>query len=63
MQDLKKLIEDAWDDRKLLQHTDYINAIDTVIERLDKGELRVAKPVEKVEDERLIAERLRSLDR
>jgi len=45
MQDLKKLIEDAWDDRKLLAHTDYVNAIDTVIDRLDKGELRVAEPV------------------
>ncbi len=45
MQDLRKLIEDAWDDRALLQHTDYINAIDTVIERLDKGEMRVADPV------------------
>jgi 2,3,4,5-tetrahydropyridine-2-carboxylate N-succinyltransferase len=45
MQDLKKLIEDAWDDRKLLAYTDYINAIDTVIERLDKGELRVAEPL------------------
>jgi len=46
MQDLKKLIEDAWDDRKLLNYTEYINAIDTVIERLDKGTLRVAEPIE-----------------
>ena len=43
MQDLKKLIEDAWDDRKLLQYIEYINAIDTVIEKLDKGHLRVAE--------------------
>ena len=43
MQDLKKLIEDAWEDRTLLQYNDYVNAIDTVIERLDKGELRVAE--------------------
>lgn len=43
MQDLKKLIEEAWEDRKLLESNDYIFAIETVIERLDKGELRVAE--------------------
>src|SRR6202790_3560699 len=43
MQDLKKLIEEAWDDRKLLRYTEYINAIDTVIEKLDKGIIRVAE--------------------
>ncbi len=46
MQDLKKLIEDAWDDRKLLNYTEYITAIDTVIERLDKGTLRVAELID-----------------
>jgi 2,3,4,5-tetrahydropyridine-2-carboxylate N-succinyltransferase len=46
MQDLKKLIEDAWDDRKLLNYTEYINAIDTVIDRLDKGTLRVAELID-----------------
>lgn len=43
MQDLKKLIEDAWEDRNLLNYTEYVNAIDTVIEKLDKGEYRVAE--------------------
>src|SRR3569833_984555 len=43
MQDLKKLIEDAWEDRNLLNKTEYVNAIDTVIEKLDKGEFRVAE--------------------
>jgi 2,3,4,5-tetrahydropyridine-2-carboxylate N-succinyltransferase len=43
MQDLKKLIEDAWENRTLLGESDYINAIETVIERLDKGEMRVAE--------------------
>jgi 2,3,4,5-tetrahydropyridine-2-carboxylate N-succinyltransferase len=43
MQDLKKLIEDAWEDRNLLRYTEYVNAIDTVIEHLDKGEMRVAE--------------------
>ncbi|MBD1386216.1 2,3,4,5-tetrahydropyridine-2,6-dicarboxylate N-succinyltransferase [Mucilaginibacter rigui] len=41
--DLKKMIEDAWDNRTLLSENDYINAINTVIERLDKGEMRVAE--------------------
>ncbi|WP_183566134.1 2,3,4,5-tetrahydropyridine-2,6-dicarboxylate N-succinyltransferase [Mucilaginibacter sp. SP1R1] len=45
MQDLKKLIEDAWDDRNLLNYNEYTNAIETVIERLDKGEIRVAEPI------------------
>src|SRR4051812_14161490 len=43
MQDLKKLIEAAWEDRKLLEFNEYINAVETVIERLDKGEIRVAE--------------------
>jgi 2,3,4,5-tetrahydropyridine-2,6-dicarboxylate N-succinyltransferase len=43
--DLKKLIEEAWEDRNLLGNNEYINAIETVIERLDKGELRVAEPI------------------
>jgi 2,3,4,5-tetrahydropyridine-2-carboxylate N-succinyltransferase len=43
MQDLKKLIEDAWENRTLLGESDYINAIETVIDRLDKGEMRVAE--------------------
>lgn len=37
------MIEDAWDNRTLLSENDYINAINTVIERLDKGEIRVAE--------------------
>ena len=43
--DLKKLIEDAWEDRNLLNENEYMNAIETVIERLDKGELRVAERI------------------
>jgi 2,3,4,5-tetrahydropyridine-2-carboxylate N-succinyltransferase len=45
MQDLKKLIEDAWEDRNLLNYNEYTTAIETVIERLDKGEIRVAEPI------------------
>jgi 2,3,4,5-tetrahydropyridine-2-carboxylate N-succinyltransferase len=43
--ELKKLIEAAWDDRSLLEYTEYCEAIETVIMLLDRGELRVAEPV------------------
>ena len=43
--DLKKLIEAAWEDRNLLQYSNYCEAIESVILRLDKGEIRVAEPV------------------
>jgi 2,3,4,5-tetrahydropyridine-2-carboxylate N-succinyltransferase len=43
--DIKKLIEDAWEDRTLLGEKEYVNAIETVIERLDKGEIRVAERI------------------
>jgi 2,3,4,5-tetrahydropyridine-2-carboxylate N-succinyltransferase len=43
MQDLKKLIEDAWNDRNLLNYKEYTEAIETVIERLDQGVYRVAE--------------------
>lgn len=43
--DLKKYIEAAWEDRTLLQFSEYCEAIETVILGLDKGEIRVAEPV------------------
>jgi len=43
--ELRKLIEDAWDDRQLLEYKDYQDAIETTILKLDKGELRVAEPI------------------
>lgn len=43
MQDLKKLIEQAWEDRTLLNYTEYTHAIETVVEHLDKGTMRVAE--------------------
>jgi len=39
MQDLRKLIEDAWEDRSLLQNNDYATAVETIIERLNNGEI------------------------
>jgi 2,3,4,5-tetrahydropyridine-2-carboxylate N-succinyltransferase len=45
MNSLKVTIEAAWDNRELLQEQATREAIDAVIESLDKGELRVAEPV------------------
>lgn len=44
--DLTALIEKAWDDRSLLHEAEIQAAIRTVIEKLDKGQLRVAEPTE-----------------
>lgn len=43
--DLKRLIEDAWEDRNLTNFKEYRDAIEMVIDRLNKGELRVAEPI------------------
>ncbi|MBE8713401.1 2,3,4,5-tetrahydropyridine-2,6-dicarboxylate N-succinyltransferase [Sphingobacterium hungaricum] len=45
METLKKLIEDAWEDRQLLEYKEYYEAIAIVIQRLDSGEIRVAEPI------------------
>jgi 2,3,4,5-tetrahydropyridine-2-carboxylate N-succinyltransferase len=42
----KSLIEKAWDDRSLLNDPDIQKEINLVIELLDKGEIRVAEPIE-----------------
>lgn len=44
-EELKKLVEAAWEDRTLLEYPQYCEAIETVIQHLDRGELRVAEPV------------------
>ncbi len=46
MENLKAIIEEAWDNRELLQSEKTINAINQVIEDIDKGRLRVAEPLE-----------------
>jgi len=43
---MKAIIEAAWEDRSLLQQAATIKAIETVIEDLDKGLLRVAEPTD-----------------
>lgn len=44
--ELKRTIEEAWDDRSLLTQNSIQDAIRDVIELLDKGKLRVAEPTE-----------------
>src|SRR6476661_4006931 len=44
MDDLRNLIENAWEDRTLLQEPITIKAIRAVVDMLDAGELRVAEP-------------------
>jgi 2,3,4,5-tetrahydropyridine-2,6-dicarboxylate N-succinyltransferase len=43
--ELKQFIEKTWEDRSLLQSPEIQNAIRSVVDKLDKGELRVAEPV------------------
>lgn len=45
IKELKKLIEDAWENRQFLEYKEYQEAIETVIQQLDRGELRVAEPI------------------
>lgn len=49
MDDLRQHIEEAWNDRSLLQNPKHIQAIRETIEHLDKGRLRVAAPNEQGE--------------
>jgi 2,3,4,5-tetrahydropyridine-2-carboxylate N-succinyltransferase len=42
--DIRNLIEKTWEDRTLLTSKESISAIESVINQLDKGQLRVAEP-------------------
>ncbi|MCB9203227.1 MAG: 2,3,4,5-tetrahydropyridine-2,6-dicarboxylate N-succinyltransferase [Flavobacteriales bacterium] len=42
--ELKAKIEEAWDDKSLLEKTEYQEIIHTIINQLDEGKLRVAEP-------------------
>ena len=44
MEDIKQIIEKAWEDRSLLTNAETIKTIEYVIEELDKGRLRCAEP-------------------
>lgn len=43
--ELKKLIEEAWEERHLIEYKEYREAIETTILHLDEGTLRVAEKV------------------
>jgi 2,3,4,5-tetrahydropyridine-2-carboxylate N-succinyltransferase len=43
---LEALITQAWNDRSMLQQKEVVAAIEAVIEKLDKGEIRVAEKTE-----------------
>jgi 2,3,4,5-tetrahydropyridine-2,6-dicarboxylate N-succinyltransferase len=43
MDQLKNLVEQAWEERSLLKEAQYVQAIENVLELLDKGKLRVAE--------------------
>ena len=45
MQELKEIVEKAWDNRSLLSEKATVEAIERVIEMIDLGELRCAEPV------------------
>jgi len=43
---IKEIVENAWDDRRLLESKETQDAINSVIDQLDSGQLRVAEPTE-----------------
>ena len=43
--ELKKLVEDAWEDRTLLTFREHRQAIEEIIDNLDKGTIRVAEQI------------------
>lgn len=46
MSDLQQLIEQAWEDRSMLEDPKVVAAIEGIIEDIDKGRLRCAEPTE-----------------
>ena len=46
MEDIRNIIESAWENRDLLKEQNTIDIIRKVVDLLDKGELRVAEPIE-----------------
>jgi len=45
MNNLKEIIVAAWDQPELRQTPESIQAIEAVVEKVDKGELRTAEPL------------------
>lgn len=46
MSDLQQLIEQAWEDRSMLEDPKVVQAIEGIIEDIDKGRLRCAEPTD-----------------
>ncbi len=46
MEQYKNIIEKAWEDKSLLNQEKTINAINEIVELVDKGTLRVAEPID-----------------
>ena len=46
MQTLEQIINQAWEDRSMLQQKDVQEAINHIVDQLDTGKLRVAEPLE-----------------
>ena len=46
MEEIRNIIESAWDNRDLLKDEKTINTIRKVVDLLDKGALRVAEPID-----------------
>ncbi|MCG1036361.1 2,3,4,5-tetrahydropyridine-2,6-dicarboxylate N-succinyltransferase [Polaribacter sargassicola] len=46
MKEIREIIEAAWENRELLKEENTTNTIRKVVDLLDKGELRVAEPIE-----------------
>jgi 2,3,4,5-tetrahydropyridine-2-carboxylate N-succinyltransferase len=46
MENVKEIIEKAWDDTSLRSTPETIQAIEYVVEQVDKGQLRTAQPNE-----------------
>ncbi|MFV0237001.1 MAG: 2,3,4,5-tetrahydropyridine-2,6-dicarboxylate N-succinyltransferase [Flavobacteriales bacterium] len=46
METIKNIIEKAWDNRELLKEKSTQDAIKTIISSLDKGEIRIAEPIQ-----------------
>ncbi|GAB1856632.1 2,3,4,5-tetrahydropyridine-2,6-dicarboxylate N-succinyltransferase [Flavobacteriaceae bacterium MHTCC 0001] len=46
MTELQQIIESAWNNRELLKENKTVDAIQNVVDLLDKGELRVAEPID-----------------
>src|SRR5690554_3261793 len=45
MEKLQNQVEAAWENRELLKEKETVAAIETVIDKIDKGELRCAAPI------------------